>query len=123
MIESFFYRSLYDFRWHWRSVKSSAPSKKALFLITFVAVSGAHFQATAQTEFEYDELGRLKSAEYYDAGAAIIYHYDATGNRSQIMTVSNLAGDVSESAGGSGQQSEKIIHVQTPFGPVLILVP
>lgn len=70
-----------------------------LAALAIVACSAAVWAAETVT-YTYDELGRLKSAQYPD-GKKITYTYDATGNRTQAAITQNnapVANDDSASA-------------------------
>jgi len=63
----------------------SAARVRALAAALAMAVLGAAVVFGAQVTYEYDDLGRLKSASYED-GKQIDYELDAPGNRKTVKT-------------------------------------
>ncbi len=57
---------------------------KALILVVVFILSSVDL-ASAATTYAYDDLGRLKQAQY-DNNKEIDYYYDPAGNRTSVVT-------------------------------------
>ncbi|MEL7487540.1 MAG: cadherin-like domain-containing protein [Pseudomonadota bacterium] len=68
-----------------RTIKLALNSKVGVISASALAFTSVTAAQSQQTQYFYDDLGRLKRADY-GVDATQEYHYDAAGNRSAVLT-------------------------------------
>lgn len=89
----------------YQTIAARAAGLVFLALAAWLAVLAPASQALAQTNYSYDEHGRLKRVDYVEAGLSVIYDYDDAGNRvlvsAGLSAVSFSINDASATEGGN----------------------